>query len=339
MTQKRSLRALAGRLRRTPPSADGHRDGAAAGPATGGGGAGKPRCKVCGSANVQRQRVTFVRNPDLVARTRRCRDCGYIHIVRPQQSIWKEKDVSSVVPGRNSRIGTRERAGREFHMAKMAVDMLGREGVSVLVYGAGTNLDNVHIEKLPEVDRVAIGDIMKVRDDADFVDLTEPATEQFDIVIASEVVEHFRQPRRDFERLFGFVKDDGLVVAGTTIHAGNKLNRERYIFYPDHTSYYSPQSLRLVANRLGFHLDFRAPMNAAAMRKRYVYFSRSRSVLDDVACYFGTEIYPPSEIPQALQPPPQKSHAAWRAPVDSSGAPEGADPGTDDAAEDAADEH
>jgi hypothetical protein len=261
---------------------------------------------------VQRQRVTFVRNPDLVARTRRCRDCGYIHIVRPQQSIWKEKDVSSVVPGHNARIGTRERAG--------------------------TNLDNVHIEKLPEVDRVAIGDIMKVRDDADFVDLTEPATEQFDIVIASEVVEHFRHPRRDFERLFGFVKDDGLVVAGTTIHAGNKLNRERYIFYPDHTSYYSPQSLRLVANRLGFHLDFRAPMNAAAMRKRYVYFSRSRSVLDDVACYFGTEVYPPSEIPQALQPPPQKSHAAWRAPVASAGAADATDHGTD-AAEDAADEH
>jgi len=192
MTGKRSLRALARRLRRTLSSAGG-------GPSTAGaGGAKPPPCKVCGSTDVHRRRVTYVRNPDLVARTLRCRDCGYIHIVRSQESIWKERDVSTVRPSRSSRIGTRERAGREFHMAKMAVDMLGRDGVSVLVYGAGTNLDYLHIEKLPEVSRVAIGDIMRGRDDADFVDLTQPAGQQFDIVIASEVVEHFRQPRQDY---------------------------------------------------------------------------------------------------------------------------------------------
>ncbi len=199
-------------------------------------------------------------------------------------------------------------------MAKMAADMLGRDGLSVLVFGAGTNRDNVHIERLDNVARVAIGDIMRIRDDADFVDLTRPAREQFDIVIASEVVEHFRNPRRDFDTLFGFVADDGLVVAGTSIHAGNNLARDRYVFYPDHASYYSPRSLRLIADDAGFHLDFRAPLNGRGMRKRYVYFSRSRSVLDDVAMYFGTEVYPPSEVPRALRPPRQRSHAKWRRP-------------------------
>lgn len=329
MTRKRPLRALFRRLRSTPQST-------AAGPSDPRGRSGKLRCKVCGSTDLKRRLVTYVRDPNLTARTRRCLACGYVSIVRSPQSIWKERDLSTAKAGvASARIGTRDRAGREFHMAKMAVDMLGRDDVSVLVYGAGNNLDNLHIEKLPEVRRVAIGDIMKVRDDADFVDLNESAGQQFDIVIASEVVEHFRRPRTDFERLFSFSKPDGLVVAGTTIHAGNKLARERYIFYPDHTSYYSPQSLRLVANGLGFHLDFRAPMNAGGMRKRYVFFSRSRSVLDDVACYFGTEVYPPSEVAQALRPPPQMSHSAWRPTAESATLVDEAD----DLVEDSSDVH
>jgi SAM-dependent methyltransferase len=263
--------------------------------------------------------VTFHRNPALTCRTRRCLDCGFVAIVRPEQSLWIDKGPAPVAEDRAeapvaARIGTRSRPGREFHMAKMAADMLARDRLSVLVFGAGTNLDNLHIAQLDAVQRVAIGDIMRIRDDPDFVDLTRPAREQFDIVVASEVVEHFRDPRRDFAHLFGFVAPDGLVVAGTNIHAGNNLAKDRYIFYPDHSAYYSPRSLRLIANDLGFHIDFRAPMNAKGMRKRYVFFSRSRAVLDDVATYFGTEVYPPSEVPRALQPPPQRSHAAWRDP-------------------------
>jgi SAM-dependent methyltransferase len=255
--------------------------------------------------------LAYVDNPARTCSIRRCRNCGYVAILRSEESLWKQR--TSLGQGHGSvRIGTRDQVGREFHMAKMAVDILGRDKLSVLVYGAGAGMDNLHIGELDEVRRVAIGDIMKLRDDAEFVDLTEPAREQFDIVIASEVVEHFRNPRPDFDRLFEFVKGDGLIVAATNIHTGNDLARDSYVFFPDHTSYYSPRSLRIIANAAGFHLDFRAPMMGQRMRKRYVLFSRSQAVLEDVACYFGTEIYAPSEVARAIRPPPQRSHAAWR---------------------------
>jgi hypothetical protein len=173
----------------------------------------------------------------------------------------------------------------------MAIDILGRDNVEVLVYGAGSSLDNQHIAKLDEVRHVAIGDIMKLRDDAEFVDANKPASRKFHVIVASEVVEHFRKPREDFAKLFKFVKDDGLLVCGTSIYDGGKLSRDPYIFYTDHTSYYTPQVLRGIANDAGFHIDFRAPLIADGMRKRYVLFSKSQKVMESVACYFGVELY------------------------------------------------
>lgn len=293
MTRWRRLRAIARRLRDMRPGSAGE------------------RCRVCRSRDLVHRDLTYVVDPRKTCSIRRCVHCGYVAILRSEESLWKERTKLGAGHG-SVRIGTHDRVGREFHIAKMAVDILGRDKLSVLMYGAGAGLDNVHVERLEEVRRVAIGDIMKVRDDADFVDLTQPAREQFDIVIASEVVEHFRNPRPDFDRLFGFVQGDGLIVAATNIHTGNDLARDHYVFFPDHTSYYSPRALRKIANDAGFHVDFRAPLIGQRMRKRYVFFSRSSAVLEDVACYFGTEVYAPSEVARAIRPPAQRSHAAWR---------------------------
>jgi SAM-dependent methyltransferase len=266
---------------------------------------------VCGGADLVARDLEYVRDPQRTCSIRRCRACGYVAILRSEESLWKERTDLDHGHG-SGRVGDQSLAGREFHMAKMAADILDRSSLQVLVYGAGGSLDNLHIGRLDEVNRAAVGDIMRLREDVDFVDLNEPARERFDIVIASEVIEHFRDPRADFDRLFGFVDRKGLVVASTNIHAGNPLARDGYIFYPDHTSYYSPTSLRMIANEAGFHLDFRAPLIGPRMRKRYVFFSRSRDVLEDVGCYFGTEVYAPSEEVQPPRPPVQRSHAPWR---------------------------
>jgi hypothetical protein len=268
-------------------------------------------CLVCVGANLVERDLAYVNDPQRTCSIRRCRECGYVAILRSEESLWKERTDLDHGHG-SGRVGDQSRAGREFHMAKMAVDILRRPSLQVLVYGAGGSLDNLHIGRLDEVGRAAVGDIMRLREDADFVDLNRPARERFDIVVASEVVEHFRHPRTDFKRLFGFVDRNGLIVASTNIHAGNPLARDGYIFYPDHTSYYSPRSLRMIANDSGFHVDFRAPLIGPRMRKRYVFFSRSRDVLEDVGCYFGTEVYAPSEEAHPPRPPVQRSHAAWR---------------------------
>jgi Methyltransferase domain len=280
------------------------------------------RCLVCGSRRVWGETVTNAKNPAKACLVHICRSCGYVHIPKADSfysalSSYEQLHLPAAVNPVGtavSRAGTYEQPGREFHIAKMAIDILGRDNVEVLVYGAGSSLDNHHIAKLDAVRHVAIGDIMKLRDDVEFIDVNKPALRAFPVVVASEVVEHFRNPRDDFARLFTFVEDDGLLVCGTSIYDGGNLSRDAYIFFTDHTSYYTPQVLRGIANDAGFHIDFRAPLIADGMRKRYVLFSKSQQVMESVACYFGVELYAPSEIARPRRPPAQKSHQAWRPP-------------------------
>ena len=276
---------------------------------------GRPTCLICGSGRLREKRVTYTGDESKSCAVRTCKSCGYVHLPGHVESRYLSKTDMEQLPAGHSRLGTIDVPGREFHMAKMAVDILGGSGHSVLLYGAGRSLDNHHIAKLPEVRRIAVGDIMKVRDDAEFIDANNPPRRRFSVVVASEVIEHFRSPHEDFAKLFRLVRHDGLLVCGTNIYDGGPLAADRYIFYPDHTSYYAPQVLRRVANQAGMHIDFRSPLVGQGMRKRYVIFSESAEVMESVACYFGTEVYAPSELAQPERPLLQRSHQEWRQPA------------------------
>ncbi|KQZ67170.1 methyltransferase domain-containing protein [Nocardioides sp. Root151] len=271
-----------------------------------------PTCLVCGSKKYVERTVAYTREPAKTCDVRVCQHCGFVHMPGHIESRYAAKTDIEQLPAGHGRLGDLEVPGREFHMVKMGVDILGGTGHEALIFGAGRSMDNHHVAKLPEVERVAISDIMKVRDDAEFIDANDPPKRKFSVVVASEVIEHFRDPHEDFARLLGLVRRDGLLICGTNIHDGGKLAADRYIFYPDHTSYYSPQALRLVADRAGVHLDFRAPLVGQAMRKRYVIMSRSSRAMTRVADYFGREVYAPSELARPPQPVPQRSHQAWR---------------------------
>jgi SAM-dependent methyltransferase len=187
-------------------------------------------------------------------------------------------------------------------MARMATDILGRDRLDVLVYGVGRSFDNRHIAGLPTVRHVAIADVMRLRDEVDFIDSNLPASRRFDIVLASEVVEHFEDPHADFARLLEFVEDDGLLVCGTNLYDGGRLERQHYLFINGHTSYYSTGSLARIANANGALVDIRIPEVATGYggpRKRYVLLTRSTAVRDAIARYFETHEYAPSESPTA----------------------------------------
>ncbi len=239
--------------------------------------------------------MTFKDKPKLVRSVSVCSGCGYVSIDELSQDRYRGKTSMDELPS-GTRIGTEDKVGREFRMAEMAIDIVGGSDVEVLVYGIGRSLDNHHIAALPRVRNVAIGDIMKVREDAEFHDANQPARKQFPVVVASEVVEHFRSPHEDFAKLFQFVSRDGLLVCGTNVYDGGDLTQDRYIYWPDHTSYYTPAALLEIAKVNRFHLDFRTPRLAGDRgRKRYVLFSKSSKVMADVALYFGTHAVAPSE--------------------------------------------
>ena len=273
---------------------------ATADPPPAGAPAGRPPdggCLVCHTPGVSRRQVQYLDHPRLRKTVNSCDTCGYVAIDEIGPSHYRAATSVDQLPTTKQRIGTEERPGREFQMARMALQILGRKRAqNVLVYGAGRSLDNLHIQGLPRVGTVAIADIMKLRDDAPFVDVNNPGKERFPVVVASEVIEHFRDPWSDFATLLGLLTRQGLLVCGTNVHDGRpKLERDRYIYYPDHTSYYSVASLRRIATGMGFHVDFRFP-DGLARRKRYVLFTRSPDVLARAADYFGRVPLAPSEV-------------------------------------------
>jgi SAM-dependent methyltransferase len=255
------------------------------------------KCVVCGTVDTKRKTVTN-RHKGKRTEVRTCGRCGHVAILDNFHDYTESRSVEDL--GVAPRCGTLEQPGREFGMAKMAAEVLGRGRLDVLVYGAGRSLDNIHIAALPKVRRVAIGDIMRVRDDADFVDVSEPASETFDVVVACEVIEHFTQPREDFAKLFGFMHRAGMLVCSTNIYDGGNLGHQGYIFGRGHVSYYTPEALRTIAKANGLHVDFRVPLSgtgSAGPRKRYVIFTYSPVLMESVSDYFGRTMYAPSEAP------------------------------------------
>ena len=256
------------------------------------------RCLVCRTPDPEHRTIRSAKNSAAIREVWICGTCGHVSLP-DNRNDYRERDYSQLPS--SDRTGSMGKPGRDYHIARLALEALASDDVDVLMYGVGASRDNHNISGLPQVSNVAIGDIMKLRDDGEFVDLTQKPKRRFDLVIASEVVEHFRDPLPDFRTLFGFVKRRGLVVCSTSIYAGNDLSRDPYIFFSDHTSYYSADALGRIAAMNGFHIDFRMPVVGPGLRKRYVLLTRSRATLDRMAVYFGTHSYAPSESAYRLR--------------------------------------
>ena len=266
----------------------------------------KPTCAVCGSRDVRIETVrqdTASTRAGAPGKTFHMRVCGTCGFVGNPENIFDYRSYEHVEDLTNAaRTGTPERAGREFHMAQMAIEILGRDGLEVLIFGAGRSFDNQHIGALPEVSHVAIADVMQIRDDAEFIDANLPAPRRFPVVVACEVVEHFLDPQADFAGLFEYLEPDGLLVCSTNLYDGGKLARQAYIFVGGHTSYYSTDALERLAAANGVVVDVRIPLVATGYggpRKRYLLFTRSAVVLKGIERYFSTHEFAPSESPHA----------------------------------------
>jgi hypothetical protein len=255
------------------------------------------RCLVCGAVKGPFESTRFAANPRLERRFAQCQGCGFIQIEELTQDRYQGKASLDDLPEvGHGRIGSPDEPGREFKMTRLALDILDRSDVEVLLYGIGRSLDNHHVAVLPRVRSVAIGDIVKLRDDAEFHDATKRATKRFPVVIASEVVEHFRDPHRDFARLLQFVSRDGLLICATNIYRGGDLAEDRYPFWPDHTSYYTGRALLEIARTNGYLLDFRTPrVTGENGRKRYALFTKSSEILQATALHFASVTLGPSE--------------------------------------------
>ncbi|MGK2877638.1 MAG: methyltransferase domain-containing protein [Solirubrobacterales bacterium] len=256
-------------------------------------------CLVCGS---RRTHVTTVARKRRTYEIRVCERCSYLSNFDNTVDYTQFDSVNNFKL--TTRVGTADHKGREYFMGEMGVDILQRDKLQVMVFGAGRSLDYQHIGALPQVERVVMSDVVELTSEADFINILEGTEERFDLIIACEVVEHFADPVTEFQRLFDLLTPEGLLVCSTNIYDGGNFAKHTYLYLRGHLSYYSEEAISVLARKGGLHHDLRTPeiaLGKVGPRKRYVLFTKSDANVQHTTDYFADRQYAPSEDQTAFE--------------------------------------
>lgn len=251
-------------------------------------------CRACDFPAVREIEITTkiksgIGNTAMVVQ---CDNCGFVYNEKNTHAFVKPSDYwAGSDPKKYLRVGDGVRRGREYGMTKMAIDIIGIKKPSILIFGAGVSQDHDLLRS--EGLDVWINDFVNIQKSKFFIELD--SDRQFDIVICSEVIEHFEDPIADFKSLLKFVKDEGLCISGTNMSDGIDLAKLAYVWTPGHCSYWSGSAIRAVSRRLEVGFDIRATaMKTVSPRKRYIFQSRGFD-MSRVAAWFGGHRYGWSE--------------------------------------------
>lgn len=226
-----------------------------------------------------------------------CTGCGFVQFPDNLGGFSKVVTKATLEGSlRSLRNANDERPGREFYMAEMGMEIQGSANPSVTFFGSGLNTDHRWmVEKHPNA-RAKLVDLENMQG----LDIFEPIGEATpsDVIVASEVIEHFEEPLEHFKTLIRLIKDDGILICSSNIYDGTDIRRHQYPFVPGHVAYWSPLALIKVAAELGCFVDFRTPevgMHRGGPRKKYIVFYKNIEMLFRISLYFGTHRLAPSE--------------------------------------------
>jgi SAM-dependent methyltransferase len=215
-------------------------------------------------------------------------------------SVEDFEDIGEIVVS-DGRTGDGEEWGREAYLAKYGLQIFrstfndaGKK--DVLFFGAGISGDHKIISKFPDVN-VRITDLDNFQNEPNFIPLDDKS--KFDLVIISEVIEHFENPEADLENVYSKIKDDGLIICTTNINDTYvSLERLDYPFIPGHTCYYSGLGLISSALKSGLHVDFRnleGSQGKLGPRKKVIFRFKNMSFYTSLSEFFSRHWLFPSE--------------------------------------------
>ncbi len=256
------------------------------------------KCFVCGGEELCIEHTCRVK--PYMGKTLRgwhCQSCG---LVRFPENSARYADVISSSPSQEYfqrlRNAAGDQPGREFYMAEMGMRILGRSDGRISLFGSGLNKDYLLIGSRYPGAEVKLVDIENLQGVENYESI-EDATPS-DLIVASEVIEHFSDPVPNFRSLLGLLKTDGILLCSSNIYDGGDISRQLYPFVPGHVAYWTPLSLVKIASDHGCFVDFRTPemaLTRGGPRKRYIIFYRTTEVFFRVSAYFGVIMHAPSE--------------------------------------------
>ncbi len=236
----------------------------------------------------------------------RCENCGFIFAPTNRHEYVDETSFShDSVPSadtttsagtnielRPSRAGSSAKTGREYALGMDSLKWF--KGVNnhipnILIFGVGLSRDHSHLRKSGQFSSVFVTDLINAQKTSHFVPMNR--LNKYDIVIASEVVEHFTNPAEELLNLLSLTTKKGILVITTNIN-DNKLplSKSAYLFTKGHTSYWSPHALARMADLAGYKIDFR-PLDGwqkqLGPRKRCIIFFKNSEYYREVALFSG----------------------------------------------------
>lgn len=256
------------------------------------------QCPVCGGEeDVVSHTCRIKPYKDKTQLGHQCRSCG---LIRYPDNVGHFAKViarqSTEATLRELRNATDERPGREFFMAEMGMEIVSKHNASVSFFGSGLNTDHLWLKrKYPEI-QTKLVDLENMQEAENFEAI--PVATPSDVVVASEVIEHFSEPVEHFKSLLRLVKDDGILICSSNIYDGTDVSMHQYPFVPGHVAYWTPLALIKLASDMGCFVDFRTPavgLTRGGPRKKYIIFYKSTQNMFRTSLYFGTHMHAPSE--------------------------------------------
>ena len=256
------------------------------------------QCPVCGGEEDVVSHTCLVKPyKDKTQRGLQCRKCGLIrypdNVGHFAKIIARQSTEATLRELRNA---TDERPGRVFFMAEMGMEILSKRDASVSFFGSGLNTDHLWLKrKYPEITTKLV-DLENMQEAENFEAI--PVATPSDVVVASEVIEHFTEPVEHFKSLLRLVKDDGILICSSNIYDGTDVSMHQYPFVPGHVAYWTPLALIKLASDMGCFVDFRTPavgLTRGGPRKKYIIFYKSTQNMFRTSLYFGTHMHAPSE--------------------------------------------
>lgn len=175
-----------------------------------------------------------------------CRFCGLVFVPEIRHlALQEEKAVYDLHDNQLADPGYRE------FLSRLATPLIHRlpPGSSGLDYGCGPG------PLLAELLKQA-GHAVSVYDPF-YADQPHLLDRQYDFITCSEVVEHFRQPGQEFERLFKLLKPRGCLGLMTKLVLNAQaFSRWHYKNDPTHIVFFSVATFGWLAKQYGYRLEF-----------------------------------------------------------------------------------
>lgn len=259
-------------------------------------------CPVCRSTKITIKHITSIakKTKGISFNFIICNLCGFINNPENKYDYIEKGFLVGSMPDTGSRAGDGKLPRREYRIAEMALEIMQRksfnEKPNLLIFGAGLSKDHELISAELKFNNVNITDIGNFQNSEKYIPMN--SSNKFDVIIASEVIEHFTDIDKDFSQLFSKLNEDGLLIAGTNIHDYSSIEKLVYPFSPGHTSYYTGESLFHIAKKFDMKLDFRTPaigLKSGGPRKRYIFLFKNPIIGEYISYYFANHHLAPSE--------------------------------------------